>query len=60
MRLRKLSKPFSDNGTVCYAASVAYMKSRDTLFVFNNKVVFFIEDKFIGKGSGTDVRPKIN
>ena len=59
MRLRKLSKPFSDNVTVYCAASVEYVKSSDTLFVFNNKV-FFIEDKFIGKGIDTDVQPKIN
>jgi hypothetical protein len=49
MRLRKLSKPFSDNVTVCYAASVAYMKSRDTLFVFNNKIVFLSKISLLEK-----------
>ena len=59
MRLRKLSKPFSDNGTVCYAASVAYMKSRDTLFVFNNKTVFLWKIRLLEKALIQMCSPKL-
>jgi hypothetical protein len=49
MRLRKLSKPFSDNVTVYYAASVTCMNSHNTLIVFNNKLVFLLKISLLEK-----------